>query len=208
VICPIHHALAGPMTRRAVDRLNRNVSAKLFLAYRTQHESCPQSAMASSVHDRPSPEPGRPLFLKIDVLLTDHRSRSDTYPDQRRFVPESILILGPIRRNGFETTLGDPRLPWAVETNNVAPVRGGVRNVRWGEETVYGHMDLGQDTERGTDPGALFPPKLEVGSRSEGSEGYPACNNKVNEITIDVLRIDAYAHLFYGGEVVEGFEKM
>ena len=26
------------------------------------------------------------------------------------------------------------------------------------------------DTERGTDPGALFPPKPEVGSRSEGSE--------------------------------------
>lgn len=70
------------------------------------------------------------------------------------------------------------------------------------KETFYGRMDLGQDTERGIDPGTLFPPKSEVGSRSEGSEGYPPCINKVNE-----LRIDEYDHLVYGGGV-EGLEKM
>jgi N-acetyl-anhydromuramyl-L-alanine amidase AmpD len=52
------------------------------------------------------------------------------------------------------------------------------------EETVYGHTDLGQDTERGTDPGALFPPKPDVGSRSEGERKLASCINKVNKLRI------------------------
>jgi hypothetical protein len=42
----------------------------------------------------------------------------------------------------------------------------------------------------------------------KGSAGYPPCNNKVNELRIDALRIDVYDHLLYGGVVVEGLEKM
>ena len=52
------------------------------------------------------------------------------------------------------------------------------------EETVYEHTDLEQDTERGVEPGALFPPKPEVGSRSEGEGKIASCINKVNVFRI------------------------
>jgi hypothetical protein len=39
------------------------------------------------------------------------------------------------------------------------------------EETVYRRTDLGQDTERGIDPGTLFPPEPEVEVEVKGNEG-------------------------------------
>ena len=76
------------------------------------------------------------------------------------------------------------------------------------EEAVYGHRNLGQETEQGIDPVALFPltPRSEIDG--QGMKATPLQSTKSTSIRIVVLRIDAYDHLLYRGAVMEGLEKM
>ena len=82
-------------------------------------------------------------------------------------------MLGPIGTNGSQTTLADTRLPQTIEANNDAPDKRRCEKCSLREDAVYGHRDLGQDTEQGIDPAALFPPSPRSEVDVTGNQGYP-----------------------------------